>query len=148
MLKPFFQEMWPVLQSTAHVITGYLSTHAVKRGKPLPSKSFGPSDKEQTGPHGALTHAFSLPLYKAGPAATVQGRRMVIPYQLWLLQRLQAAVEGAVAVGSGEPVEAMLRLAGGAEAAAQAMRLRETLDGCRVVKVGGNIYAASQRSRL
>jgi hypothetical protein len=62
----------------------------------------------QTG-EGALTHEFEI--------GGVKGRRMVVPYQIWMLQRLARVIEACTANGSGRRAVASLlsRLPNGEE---------------------------------
>jgi hypothetical protein len=132
MLEVFFSEMWPVLQSSCHIISRYLaSTH--NRSNPLPGKSFSASHPDQMR-SGPLVHNFTLPFDKSGrPGGTSHGRRMVLPYQVWMLQRLEPTIQQH----STEVGKLLRRVAGGMPL----LDLSTLLDGCRVRKQGGRIYA-------
>ena len=132
MLGVFFSEMWPVLQSSCHIISRYLaSTH--NRSNPLPGKSFSASHPDQMR-SGPLVHNFTLPFDKSGrPGGTSHGRRMVLPYQVWMLQRLEPTIQQH----STEVGKLLRRVAGGMPL----LDLSTLLDGCRVRKQGGRIYA-------
>ena len=82
---------------------------------------------------GPLTHEFTLPFGENGEVGGLSmGRRMVIPYQVWMLQRLEDCMRPPVAVS----VLRMLERVGGTEM----LRLSELLDGCRLRKEGGKLY--------
>merc|ERR1712113_977318 len=94
MLKAFFTEMWPVLLSSCKILSEYIAGEA---GKRLPGKSFSVSSPAQLS-GGALTHNFRIPLYESysstsGPIRWLHSRRMVVPYQVWMLTRLQRNIE-------------------------------------------------------
>merc|ERR1712232_39102 len=108
-------------------------------------KSFGPDSADQHGT-GALTHDFELPFDAQGRAGgTSRGRRLVVPYQVWMLQRLAAVLyESNDAV-----IKAFLeKLRCGPEL----LELPSMLVGCRVRREGGLLYAADaapvSRSKL
>jgi len=126
-LQVFFTEMWPVLKSTCYVLKSY----QLSPGKALPGKSFNPesADQQRKGP---LTHTFSLPFDAHGcPGGLSRGRRMVVPYHIWMLQRLEATLETAPA-----SEELLSCLSGGLEL----LKLPDLLHGCRVQKVRGRIF--------
>lgn len=136
----FFEEFWPVLVSTTRVLRSYLGTRGRAAAEaPLPSKSFGPQLAAQVD-GGALTHEFSLPFpaRKNGAHAT-RGRRLVVPYHVWMLQRIEAAL-GALNAERRAQVRKMLA---GLEGGEDLLGLSQLLDGCRVCKRGGLIFPAS-----
>ncbi|CAK0882182.1 unnamed protein product [Prorocentrum cordatum] len=135
LLLVFFTEFWPVLRSTCSVLTSYLqSGHG---SGPLPGKSFTPDGPAQRG-GGRLTHAFSLPFDRHGrPGGVSRGRRFVNPYQVWMLQRVEAAVrQSDLEVLTGF----LSRLDGGTDL----LGLPSMLEHCRVRKEGAIIFAAAQ----
>ena len=124
--------MWPVLRSSCAIVRAYLGSVHCGSDIPLPSKSFSPSHADQTG-WGPLIHAFSLPFASDGSRGAVStGRRMVIPYQIWMLQRLEPTLERG-----GAGIAALLARFDGGE---KLLRLGEDLAGCRLRKVGGRLY--------
>lgn len=131
LLKIFFDEMWPVLKSSCRVLRRYIVEESPSE---LPAGSFGPTSIDQE-PGGPLTHTFALPFdlngSTSGPA--VKETRMVLPYQVWLLQRVESTL-------SERPVDAelldFLRSIDGLDL----LHLSKTLRGCRVRKVGGKIF--------
>ena len=91
----FFEEMWPVLADAAAVLTRFIESEHHERGAELPGKTFTATpgfEAHQTG-DGALTHAFRI--------GGVPARRMVVPYQIWMLQRVEALIARCVADASG-----------------------------------------------
>uniref|UniRef100_A0A7S1AHU4 GST N-terminal domain-containing protein n=1 Tax=Noctiluca scintillans TaxID=2966 RepID=A0A7S1AHU4_NOCSC len=132
MLQIFFTEMWPVLKSTCRVLTDYLRS-GDHDGGALPGKSFGPGCADQRG-WGPLQHAFSLPFRSDGvPGGRSHGTRMVMPYHIWMLQRLERTV---MSTPDRHLLGEFLRLIGGKEL----LQLSSMLDGCRVVKRKGLIF--------
>ena len=132
MLQVFFCEFWPVLQSSCQILSHYLaSTHTILN--PLPGKSFSASHPDQTR-GGPLVHNFTLPFDARGrPGGASHGRRMVVPYQVWMLQRLEPTIQQH----SAEVGTVLRRVEGGM----QLLELPTLLSGCRVRKQGGRIYA-------
>ncbi|MBW2291105.1 MAG: glutathione S-transferase family protein [Deltaproteobacteria bacterium] len=132
-LEVFFEEMWPVLESSAAVLTRYIQSDAHKPGGELPGKTFTatPGFEALQTDEGALTHSFAI--------GDVTGRRMVIPYQIWMLQRIEPVLAKAVATASGrKSVESLVdRFPRGSEL----LRLGDLLKGCRVRKEGALLYS-------
>lgn len=108
------------------------STHT-DGGSPLPGKSFNASHPDQTG-SGPLVHDFTLPFDAAGKpgGAASRGRRMVVPHQVWMLQRL----EGALPLGDPRLAGLLRPLRGGE----QLLGLPALLRDCRLLKRGGRLY--------
>jgi glutathione S-transferase len=132
-LAVFFEEMWPVLSAALAALRGYLASGAHALGGELPGKSFTASpgfEALQQG-EGALAHAFTID--------GVAGRRMVVPYQAWMLQRLAAVVAECRATGPGAAAtDALLT---GFECGAELTRLDRHLAGIRIRKQGGRLFA-------
>ena len=64
---------------------------------------------------------------------------MVVPYQIWMLQRLEKLLDRAVATRDGrDRVEALL---GRFERGPELLELRTRLAGCRVRKQGGRLFS-------
>ncbi len=85
-LGVFFEEMWPVLRRSLEVLTAFVASDAHTLGDELPGKTFTASpgfEALQTG-KGALTHAFEI--------GGVTARRMVVPYQAWMLERVAVEI--------------------------------------------------------
>jgi glutathione S-transferase len=123
-LVGFFEdEMWPVLVSAMETLTAFIASDAHVRGGELPGKTFfaDPSFGDLQVGDGPLTHEFTL--------GGVTGRRMVVPYQMWMLGRL----EEVVAKAGPEAVE---------EVAPVLLELSDRLAGCRVVKRDARLFSA------
>jgi glutathione S-transferase len=132
-LEVFFAEMWPVLVSTLDTTRAYLASGRHAPGGELPGKTFTPTpgfEALQTG-DGPLTHEFAI--------GGLRARRMVVPYHVWMLQRLADVLRGCVRTDAGRArIEDLLsRLPSGLEL----LKLDDALAGCRVRKVGGRIFA-------
>ena len=132
-LEVFFEEMWPVLSDAAHVLTRYIASDAHEIGAELPGKTFTATPEfmaEQTG-EGPLTHDFEI--------RGTGGRRMVVPYQIWMLQRVERAVAACTAgPGGREALETLLeRFPRGAEI----LDLAGLMGGCRLRKQGARIFS-------
>ncbi len=132
-LNVFFREMWPVLESTLERVQSFVASGELAPEGELPGKTFTPTpgfDALQTG-DGALTHEFEI--------GGVRERRMVLPYHVWMLQRVADAMRACTATASGrEAIEELLaRLDGGLAL----LDLDEKLAGCRVRKVGGRLFS-------
>eukprot|EP00929_Paragymnodinium_shiwhaense_P092666 TRINITY_DN52649_c0_g1_i1.p1 TRINITY_DN52649_c0_g1~~TRINITY_DN52649_c0_g1_i1.p1 ORF type:complete len:494 (+),score=42.37 TRINITY_DN52649_c0_g1_i1:47-1528(+) len=131
LLHVFFAEMWPMLLSSCRAVKRYIKAHG--RSVVLPAKSFNSGIAAQDG-EGALTHAFTLPFDSEGnPGSSSRGRRMVLPFHIWLLQRIEGSVNAADA-----PVLAgfLKRFPGGEEL----LELPSLLEGCRLRKVGDKLF--------
>ena len=121
------------LASTIERVRAYLGSGAHAPGGELPGKTFTPTpgfEALQTG-DGPLTHAFEV--------AGVRARRMVVPYHVWMLQRLAGVLDECARSAHGRArVDALLgRITNGGEL----WGLGEALAGVRVRKVGGRIFA-------
>jgi glutathione S-transferase len=132
-LEVFFAEMWPVLRSELAALRAYLASGRHTPGGELPGKTFTPTpgfETLQTG-DGPLVHEFEI--------GGLRARRMVVPYHVWMLQRLADALRECVRSGAGRArVDALLaRLPHGAEL----LRLDQELADCRVRKIGGRIFS-------
>lgn len=143
LLQVFFTEFWPVLTSTCEVLTTYLRDG--HPGGPLPGKSFSPSCPAQSG-HGRLTHSFSLPFGADGQAGGLsRGRRYVNPYHVWMLQRVEVAMQHSNA-------EVLKQFLSQFQGGPSLLELPAMIQHCRIRKEGGLLYAApgdvGHRSRL
>jgi len=133
LLAIFFDQMWPVLKSTMERTAAFIASDACGAAGELPGKTFfadPPWYEHQTG-EGALTHEFEIGGFRA--------RRMVVPVQIYKLQRVARVVEGTIATDAGRgSVEAWLdRFAGGRELLGLTGQLRS----CRVRKQGARLFA-------
>ena len=135
----FFDEMWPVLRSSMAVLSDFIASDAHEPGGELPGKTFTVTpgfEAVQTG-EGPLTHSFEI--------GSVRERRMVIPYQVWMLQRLADVLEAGCRTGAGRSaIESFL---GRVEGGTALLELDDHLAGCRVRKVGGRIFSDEGAAR-
>lgn len=140
LLRVFFDEMWPVLTVAASALSDFIASDAHAPGGELPGKTFTATpgfEAHQTG-EGALTHAFEI--------GGVKGRRMVVPYQFWMLQRVERILAACLASAAGRAsVESMLA---GFERGPELLELPRLLAGCRVRKAGAQLFAGSERDDL
>jgi len=133
LLGVFFEEMWPVLDSTLRVLTEFIASDAHEAGSELPGKTFfaGPGfEHAQTG-QGPLTHEFEI--------GGTRGRRMVAPYQVWMLQRVEGAIKRCTASDAGR--REIAALLGRFDRGPELLELGERLVGCRVRKEGGRLFS-------
>ena len=130
----FFEEMWPVLVSSAERLRALLASGRHAAGGELPGKTFTASpgfEALQTG-DGPLTHAFAL--------GGARSRRMVVPYQIWMLQRLADVLRDCRAQARGrEAIDAWLATF---PRGLELLELDALLAGCRIEKRGGRLFAA------
>ena len=134
-LEIFFEEMWPVLRDAVRVLTDFIASDAHEVGSELPGKTFTATpgfEALQTG-DGALTHVFEL--------GGVHGRRMVVPYQVWMLGRIASVLDPIRAEpGAWASLERFLApFEGGAELLA----LDSLLAGCRIRKEGARLFSTA-----
>lgn len=135
LLAVFFEEMWPVLESSASRLAAYIASQGHAPGAELPGKTFTATpgfEALQTG-EGALTHAFEL--------GGVKGRRMVVPYQIWMLQRIADALRVATADEKGH--SALASLFGGFDRGEELMGLDDLLAGCLLHKNGARLFSVA-----
>lgn len=134
LLGIFFEEMWPVLRSSIERLTAFIESDAHEVGGELPGKTFTATpgfEAYQTG-EGALTHAFEI--------GGIPARRMVIPYQVWMLQRLAAELRCCTATSRGR--EAVESLLAGFEGGPELLTLDERLADCHLLKQGALLFSA------
>lgn len=130
----FFEEMWPVLRSATERLRAFVDGDAHTLGDELPGKTFTATpgfEALQTG-DGPLTHAFEI--------GGAPGRRMVVPYQTWMLQRLLAVLERCTASAPGRAAveELLARFARGPEL----LELGGVLGDLRIRKQGARLFSA------
>ncbi|NRA02321.1 MAG: glutathione S-transferase C-terminal domain-containing protein [Myxococcales bacterium] len=132
-LGVFFEEMWPVLASSMEVLAHYMESDACKKGAELPGKTFAatPGFEALQSDGGALTHEFRI--------GEVRDRRMVLPYQVWMLQRLSDALQACRATAEGEA--RVSELLDRFERGPELLELPKRLERCRVKKVQSRIFA-------
>eukprot|EP01065_Artemidia_motanka_P038806 TRINITY_DN47659_c0_g1_i1.p1 TRINITY_DN47659_c0_g1~~TRINITY_DN47659_c0_g1_i1.p1 ORF type:complete len:508 (+),score=95.14 TRINITY_DN47659_c0_g1_i1:79-1602(+) len=132
-LRLFFAECWPVLESTVSVLRRYIGSPAHSPGDVLPGGSFGAEHPDQRS-GGPLTHDFVI--------GGIKERRMVLPYHVWMLQRVDELCVQPLhrQPAAKKAVTAMLRGVGGSSL----LNLSPSLEGCRVQKTGGVIRSVKQ----
>ncbi len=130
----FFDEMWPVLDSATRTLRAYVDGGDHTIGDELPGKTFLATpgfEALQTG-DGPLTHAFEID--------GVAGRRMVVPYQTWMLQRLLGVLERCTASEAGRA--AVTELLGHFARGPELLELEALLGGLRIRKEGARLFSA------
>jgi glutathione S-transferase len=128
----FFNEMWPVLKSSINVLSAYIESGAHAPESPLPFKSFyAPAEfSALQSKGGALSHEFEL--------GGVRESRMVSPYQIWMLCRIDRAM--AEAFESSADRARLQDLLAGFEEGVEFLSLPERLEGCRIRKHFEKLY--------
>jgi len=138
-LAAFFDQMWPVLRSSAERLTAFIASDDHERGGELPGKTFTATpgfENHQTGT-GALTHEFEI--------GGIRSRRMVVPYQIWMLQRLEAALAPCLATAEGR--RALESFLGQFRDGTELLALDSILAGCRVRKQGARLFSEAAATR-
>ena len=125
-----------MLVTSAATLTRHIESDAHAPQGELPGKTFSATPgfvEFQTG-DGALTHEFEI--------GGIPGRRMVIPYQIWMLQRVEAALDRATSWPAGrESIEKFLaQFPRGSEI----LNLADILQGCRVRKEQALLYSVAE----
>jgi glutathione S-transferase len=131
----FFEEMWPVLRSTLEVLSAFVASAAHGSGGELPGKTFTATpgfESHQTG-EGALTHEFEI--------GGVRERRMVVPYQVWMLQRLADVLRECTEGLGRQSIDRFLKPF---DRGSELLELDALLKGCRVRKEGGRLYSVAE----
>ena len=127
-LRVFFDEMWPYLKSSAKALRRFFESDAHQVGDELPRKTFTATpgfESIQTG-DGALTVPFEI--------GGISARRMVVPYQIWMLERIDDAMRNA----DHQTLHSWLdRFESGGEI----LELQSRLKGCHVRKDGGRLFS-------
>lgn len=129
----FFEEMWPMLRSTMEKTAAFIASDHHQSGDELPGKTFFadlPWQEHQTG-DGALTHEFEI--------GGISSRRMVVPYHVYMLQRLAGVLDQVTATDAGTASisDWLAQFSGGGEL----LELTNRLQHCRVKKEGGRLYS-------
>jgi glutathione S-transferase len=122
-----FDEMWPVLVDATARLGAFIASNAHEAGGELPGKTFfaDPAFGDLQIGDGPLTHEYEL--------GEVSGRRMVVPYQMWMLGRLERVVSKAAASAEGK--------AAVEDVAPKLLDLPDLLSGCRIVKRDSKLYS-------
>ena len=132
-LDIFFEEMWPALREAAGTLSRFIGSDAHTPGDELPGKTFTATpgfEALQTG-DGALTHDFSI--------GGIASRRMVVPYQMWMLDRMGRAIAASLdAAYARTSLETWLARFQDGPAL---LSLDAMLDGARVEKRDARLYS-------
>ena len=131
-LQIFFEQMWPFLTSSISALSAFIASDRHEIGNELPRKSFTATpgfEEYQTG-EGLLTVPFEM----GGAAA----RRMIVPTQIWMLQRMDAAMAAA---DQAELADWLKQFSRGEEI----LTLDEMMANCRIDKQGGRLLSLPQR---
>ena len=133
LLGVFFEEMWPVLRSSAHQLRAFIASDSHETGGELPGKTFSatPDFFEYQTQGGALTHRFEI--------GGIESERMVVPYQMWMLGRIEEAMAPAMAGAKGR--SKLEALVGGFHGGSGILDLTNLLDGCRVRKTQARLFS-------
>jgi hypothetical protein len=114
-------------------LTAFIASDAHTAGDELPGKTFTatPGFEALQTAGGALTHEFEI--------GGVRARRMVVPYQVWMLGRLSAALVECTrdAPGRTSVSDWLDRFERGPEL----LSLAERLSGCRVHREGSRVFS-------
>jgi hypothetical protein len=115
------------------VLRAFVASDAHEPGAELPGKTFTatPGFEAHQTDGGALTHEFEI--------GGVRARRMVVPYQVWMLQRVADELRACTASSKGsDSIAALLEpLRDGSSL----LGLEELLAGCRVRKQAGRLFS-------
>lgn len=135
-LTVFFEEMWPVLAEATERLRAFVASPLHERGGELPGKTFTATPgfvEHQTG-EGPLTQRFAI--------GGIEGRRMVVPYQMWMLGRIEAAMADCLAKEAR--AASLAAWLGGFPGGDAFLPLGPRLDGARVLKRGGRLFSAPE----
>ena len=140
MLQCFFTDFYPVLTEAMKTLKIYLHSSEHSIGSRLPEKSFGPTPgfgkAQMVDENGTLTHDFTIEGQK--------GRRMVIPYTIWMMQRLFLQNQVLKNIKMNQNVVDLLNQIGGNDM----QNLGQHLDGINIRKEGGLLYSSNTNSKL
>ena len=128
-LAIFFHDMWPYLKTATQALADFIASDQHALGDSLPRKTFTATpgfEHLQTG-EGPLTVPFEI--------GGVQSRRMVVPYQIWMLQRLNRAMSGI----TDKQLETWL---GRFRCGGELLKLNERLQGIDIEKRGGLLFSS------
>ncbi len=130
LLEVFFDEMWPYLLDSIDAVRAFIASDAHNPGDELPRKSFtaSPGFERFQRNHGPLTVAFRI--------GDTETSRMVVPYQIWMLQRLNTAMQATDSKGWHNWVSQFTH-------GAELKNLNETLIGAEIEKRGGLLYSVN-----
>ncbi len=137
LLEVFFDEMWPVLRESIERLRAFVASPGHTPGDELPGKTFTATPgfgELQTG-DGPLTQDFEI--------GGIASRRMVVPYQIWMLGRLADAMAPCLSDASARgALEGWLASFDGGP---ELLDLDARLEGARVEKRDARLYSKGQR---
>jgi hypothetical protein len=134
-LAIFFEEMWPTLRSASERLRAFTESGAHSIGTELPGKTFTatPGFFELQLDGGALTHAFEI--------GGIESRRMVVPYQIWMWQRICTAM--AETRSDPQASRSIDRFLSSFRGGANFFDIEDALGSLRVRKEGALLYSES-----
>jgi hypothetical protein len=132
-LEIFFEEMWPYLRDSIQALQSFVNSDLHMFGDELPRKTFTatPGFEDLQCNEGPLTVPFDI--------GGVRSRRMVVPYQMWMLQRVEAAMRGCDTATLTHWLSAFRH-------GEDMLTLHALLNDCRVKKQGGLLYSSDPNS--
>ncbi len=132
-LEIFFEEMWPYLRESIQALQVFVKSDLHVLGDALPRKTFTatPGFEALQCNEGPLTVPFDI--------GGVRSRRMVVPYQMWMLQRIEAAMRGC-------DVATLTHWLSAFRHGEEILALNARLNGCRIKKQGGLLYSSHPNS--
>jgi len=132
-LAIFFEEMWPYLCDSMRALTEFVASEMHVLGDALPRKTFTatPGFENLQCNEGPLTVPFLI--------GGIRSRRMVVPYQMWMLQRIVVAMDGF-----DDPLLAIWLT--GLPKGESFLTVASRLTGCQVKKEGGLLYSSKDLS--
>jgi len=135
LLGVFFEEMWPVLCRSIESLRAFIASDAHELGAELPGKTFTatPGFFEHQTNGGALTHSFEI--------GGIESERMVVPYQIWMLGRLERAM--APSLAASESRAALASMLASWPEGDSLLDLAARLSGCRIRKQGARLFSVA-----
>lgn len=129
-LAIFFDEMWPYLKTSTDALNLFTASDEHSLGSELPRKTFTatPGFEHLQSGDGALTVPFKI--------GGIASRRMVVPYQIWMLQRLHAAM----AETESEHLTTWLQRFNNGD---EILSLGDRIQDCGIKKKGGLLFSVA-----
>ncbi len=131
-LATFFDEMWPTLGESMKTLVRFLESPDHAASGEVPGKTFTatPGFLEHQTETGGLTHPFTI--------GGIESRRMIVPYQAWMLQRIHDAFQEI----TEPPLQARLEtFLGDFTEGPSLLNLDAHLQGWRIRKEGALLFA-------
>ena len=135
LLGVFFEEMWPMLESSVATLTAFIESDAHDKGSEVPAKTFvaTPGFEHLQVGDGPLTHEFRI--------GDVTARRMVTAHHAWRLQRIAHTLASCTPEGRDSVGKLLAHFPGGE----RLLEVDRALAGCRLRKEGGRLFSISGR---